>query len=208
MCFIALLLPKAKDLRLLILDNYDSFTYNLLDYFTRLGVAPEVHRNDAISLDELGQFDRIVLSPGPGLPATAGIMPAAIARYGASIPMLGVCLGHQAICQHFGGQLKNLSTVYHGQTSSTHVLKAHPLFEGIASPFESGHYHSWVVDESTPGEGIEVLAVNEFGWVMAVRHVTHPLYGVQFHPESIMTGCGMRILENWLNETHFEHPAG
>lgn len=185
-------------MRLLILDNYDSFTYNLLDYFTRLGVAAEVHRNDAIALEEVGQFDRIVLSPGPGLPATAGMMPKIIATYGKTIPMLGVCLGHQAICEHFGGRLQNLPNVYHGQTSLTSILVEDVFFEGIASPFPSGHYHSWVVDRDHMGDDIEVLAVNQFDWVMAVRHRLHPLYGVQFHPESIMTNDGLKMLENWL----------
>lgn len=188
-------------MRLLILDNYDSFTYNLLDYFVRIGVDAEVYRNDAISLREVSEYDRIVLSPGPGLPATAGIMPSVIAAYGANTPILGVCLGHQAICEHYGGKLQNLPQVYHGQTSLTTVLVRDPLFDGFTSPFQSGHYHSWVVDPAQAGEGIEVLAVNQFGWVMAVRHRKHPLYGVQFHPESIMTDQGLQILENWLKST-------
>lgn len=185
-------------MRLLILDNFDSFTYNLHDYFTRLGVTAEVYRNDAISVEDAGQFDRIVLSPGPGLPATAGIMSELIATYAKQIPMLGVCLGHQAICEHFGGKLINLPKVYHGQTSMTTIIKEDQLFEGVSSPFASGHYHSWVVDAEHLGAGIEALATNQFGWVMAVRHVEAPLYGVQFHPESIMTGEGLKILENWL----------
>ena len=196
--FIDVLLRKANDLRLLIVDNYDSFTYNLVDYFTRLGVHSTVVRNDVVDLDSVSTFSAVVLSPGPGLPSEAGSMPQLIERYLGSLPMLGVCLGHQAVCEHLGGQLVNLPSVLHGQATETLQCKTDPLWLGIPERFETGHYHSWAVSIDSPGAGVEVLATNVDGWVMAVRHRSLRFYGVQFHPESILTPQGLRILENWL----------
>lgn len=186
-------------MKLLLLDNYDSFTYNLFDYFARLGVYATVRRNDEISLADVEQFDRIVLSPGPGLPEEAGIMMRLIEQYHRATPILGVCLGHQGISQHFGGELVNLDGVWHGRQSTSHCVVDDALFDGVAKAFVTGHYHSWVVSPQNLGEGIEAIAVNEFGWIMATRHRVYPLRGVQFHPESIMTPEGLRILSNWLN---------
>ncbi len=185
-------------MKLLLLDNYDSFTYNLFDYFARLGVLATVRRNDEITVDEINHFDRIVLSPGPGLPREAGILMDVIHAFHRTKPMLGVCLGHQAISEYFGGQLHNLEHVWHGRQSLTQKVGNDPLFDGICEEFVTGHYHSWVVDGAHVGQGIEVIARNEFGWVMATRHHKFPLRGVQFHPESIMTPDGLRILANWL----------
>ena len=196
--FIDVLLRKATELRLLIVDNYDSFTYNLVDYFVRLGVEATVLRNDSIDLDSVAEYSAVVLSPGPGLPTEAGQMPRLISRYLGKLPMLGVCLGHQAVCEHLGGSLVNLPTVIHGQATSTRTLVADPLWEGIPPVFETGHYHSWAVAADSPGEGIEVLATNADGWVMAVRQRELQFYGVQFHPESILTPHGLQILKNWL----------
>ncbi len=193
-------------MRLLIIDNYDSFTYNLCDYFARLGVVAEVYRNDALSLEEVDDFDAIVLSPGPGLPADAGIMPAIIEKYLSRKPILGVCLGHQGVCEHLGGRLLNLKEVCHGQTTQTHIVKSDHLFDSLPSPFQCGHYHSWVVDRGQLGDGIELLAENEHGWVMAVKHNVFPFYGVQFHPESVMTPDGLKILENWLKVVKQSEP--
>lgn len=185
-------------MKLLLLDNYDSFTYNLFDYFARLGVIATVRRNDDISLAEVGHFDRIVLSPGPGLPHEAGILMNVIDQFHRTKPILGVCLGHQAMSTYFGGKLHNLDQVWHGRQSITRTVGEDNLFQGMGEEFVTGHYHSWVVDEAHLGEGIEVIARNEFGWVMATRHQHFPLRGVQFHPESIMTPKGLQILENWL----------
>lgn len=185
-------------MRLLIIDNYDSFTYNLYDYFIRLGVEAEVHRNDAIGLEEVGSFDRIVLSPGPGLPKDAGIMPRLLGAYADRLPILGICLGHQAIAEHFGGQLKNLKKVLHGQQLESRHTGKDSLFTGIPLKFMSGHYHSWVVDPAHCGHGLEVIAHSTEGHIMALRHSQFHLYGVQYHPESIMTPYGLKMLENWL----------
>lgn len=156
-------------------------------------------RNDDPELEKAPSFDRVVFSPGPGLPSAAGMMPKMIATLGETTPMLGVCLGHQAICEHFGGRLINVNEVCHGQTTLTTVTTRDPLFAGMPSSFATGHYHSWVVDGDHPGMGINIIAVNDRGWVMAVKHQHRPIYGVQFHPESIMTEQGLHILENWLH---------
>lgn len=185
-------------MRLLIIDNYDSFTYNLYDYFIRLGVEVEVHRNDGICLEDVANFDRIVLSPGPGLPKEAGMMPRIIATYAERLPILGICLGHQAISEHFGGRLINLKHVLHGQQLESTHSGQDPLFEGVPRQFLSGHYHSWVVDPLCCGEDLKVIAHSAEGQIMALRHCHLHLYGIQFHPESIMTPNGLQMLENWL----------
>ena len=158
-----------------------------------------MRRNDAISIEEIAAFDRIVLSPGPGLPKDAGIMPALLREYSAQKPILGVCLGMQAMAESFGGSLYNLETVIHGRTSMCHVTtEKEPLFEGIASPFVIGHYHSWAVDEKTLPKEWLITSRNENNVVMSMRHATLPLHGVQFHPESVLTPDGLRMIENWV----------
>lgn len=185
--------------RVLVLDNYDSFTYNLVHILRELGVEHEVHRNDKISLNDVARFDKIMLSPGPGIPDEAGIMKAVIREFGAKKSILGVCLGHQGIAEVYGAELFNIKHVLHGITSQIDVKKAGKLFQGLPSQFRITHYHSWAVKpESIPNE-LEVTAVNADGLVMALSHKTYDVHGVQFHPESIMTEHGKRLIANWLN---------
>ena len=186
---------------LLVIDNYDSFTYNLVQYLGELGAAVDVRRNDEISVDDIGQMqpDAIVLSPGPCAPAQAGITVAAIRRWGAHVPTLGVCLGHQAIGEAYGGRVVRARRVMHGKTSLVDHTGTY-LFAGLPTPLEVMRYHSLVVEpESLPGE-LEVLAraSDDPSEVHAVRHREHPVYGVQFHPESVLTRHGKTILRNFL----------
>jgi len=187
-------------MKILILDNYDSFTYNLVQYIQEiLGQKVDVARNDAISLDAVDAYDTIVLSPGPGVPEQAGIMPALIRRYAPTKAILGVCLGHQAIGEAFGGQLENLSRVFHGVDTPVQVTDAEePLFRAIDPVFRAGRYHSWVVQRRNLPESLIVTAEDEAGVIMAFRHAEYNVRGVQFHPESMMTRVGMQILENFL----------
>ena len=185
--------------RVLVIDNYDSFVYNLVQYLGELGAEPIVHRNDAITLDAIRAMrpDAILVSPGPGRPEDAGISQQVIAELGPHIPLLGVCLGHQAIGQVFGADVVRAPTLLHGKTSSvTH--QGVGVLSGLAMPFTATRYHSLVIDpESMPGV-LEVTATTADGIVMAVRHRTHPIHGVQFHPEAILTEGGHRLLQNFL----------
>lgn len=185
-------------MKTIIIDNFDSFTYNLHHYLEAiLNDRVDVVRNDTITPEAVGEYDRIVLSPGPGLPEQAGITMEVIARYASTKRILGVCLGHQAIGLAFGGQLNNLATVHHGVSSPMQLQNDDYLFEGIEFPCEVGRYHSWVVGKNPWPESLEVLATDEQGEVMALRHKTWDVRGVQFHPESIMTEQGYRMMENW-----------
>lgn len=191
-------------MKVLVLDNYDSFTYNLVQYIQEiLGQKIDVYRNDEISLEAVDAYDVIILSPGPGLPSEAGIMPQLIKRYAPTKRILGVCLGHQAIGEAFGGQLENLTHVYHGiETAVDIIIEDDLIFQGVDPQFQAGRYHSWVVSrEDFPGE-LEVTAVAENEVIMAMRHREYAVWGLQFHPESIMTAQGMKMLENFL-----EHAA-
>lgn len=185
-------------MRLLIFDNYDSFTYNLAHAVRLLGVEPDVKRNDKITLDEIDAYDKIIISPGPGIPSESGILPQLLQRFAAEKPILGVCLGHQAIGERFGARLRNLSSVWHGVQSPARLTADDYLFVGIPSEFEVGRYHSWVVDRDSLPEELEVTAVSPDGEIMAMRHRTLDVRGVQFHPESILTPYGLEILENWI----------
>jgi anthranilate synthase component 2 len=187
-------------MKLLVLDNYDSFTYNLVQYIQEiLGHSIEVRRNDAISLDAVEDFDVIVLSPGPGLPADAGIMPALIKRYAPTKSILGVCLGHQAIGEAFGATLNNLANVYHGVSTPIQQLGDDGGFFAELDPvFEAGRYHSWVVNRASVPAELILTAEDEKGEIMAMRHREYAVYGVQFHPESVMTPDGKRMLKNFL----------
>lgn len=185
-------------MRILLIDNFDSFTFNLSHYLQIAGATVDVVRNNTIALDALDEYDALVLSPGPGIPEEAGDLMQVIQRDAMHKPILGVCLGQQALCEHFGGRLYNLPTVRHGSTSQCNATKEDLLFDGIPSPFTIGHYHSWAVHPDQPGDGIEVIAVNDEGWVMAIRHKTLPIRGVQFHPESVMTPDGQRMITNWV----------
>ena len=188
-------------MKILVLDNYDSFTYNLVHMVRELGYGDrlEVHRNDQITLEEAGTFDKIILSPGPGIPSEAGIMPALLGRYGREKHIFGVCLGHQAIAEAFGGELYNMPEVLHGVETGVQVTAPEdPLFRGVPSTFSIGRYHSWAVKPGNlPGQ-IQVLAVDRHGEIMALRLADSPVFGVQFHPESIITDHGMKMLKNFL----------
>lgn len=190
-------------MKILVLDNYDSFTYNLVHYLKELGYEAyiDVFRNDQISLAEVEAYDKILLSPGPGIPKEAGIMPELIKRYGSTKSILGVCLGHQGIAEAYGAKLYNMPVVLHGVSSKLEVtMPADRLFQDIPSTYSICHYHSWNVDKGQLGEQLEVTAVDEFGEIMAIRHKSHDVRGVQFHPESIMTEFGHKLLQNWINE--------
>lgn len=190
-----------KILRILILDNYDSFTFNLFHYCKQFCEDVVVLRNDEVKLEELSSFDKFVLSPGPGLPQDAGIMNELISRFHKERPILGVCLGMQAIAEFYGGVLSNLPQVLHGVQSECIVKSGGAqLFKGIHSPFKIGHYHSWVVEPSSLPTELEISSINEHGHIMAIQHRTDPVCGVQFHPESILTEHGLKIIENWIRE--------
>lgn len=189
-------------MKILVIDNYDSFTYNLVHIIRALGYGPQmdVFRNDAITLEEVAKYDRIVLSPGPGIPSEAGIMPEVIRRYAATKPILGVCLGHQAIGEAFGAELYNLSEVLHGIGTNVNILEPEdPVFEGVPASFQIGRYHSWAVNKATMNGKLKILAVDDAGEVMALKHRDYPVYGLQFHPESIITEHGIQLIKNWLN---------
>jgi anthranilate synthase component 2 len=184
---------------ILVLDNYDSFTYNLVQYIETGGVKAVVVRNDKITVEEALQYREIILSPGPGLPKDAGIMNELIRQADPTHKILGVCLGHQAIGEVFGGKLLNLAEVFHGVATPCVVSEPDPLFEGIPRTFNVGRYHSWALEHPIPG-ALEVIAVDEAsGDIMAIRHRERNIRGVQFHPESILTDHGRQIMNNWLN---------
>lgn len=189
------MLPKMK---ILILDNYDSFTYNIVDALRQLGIEPTVIRNDKMEVADAEEFDKIILSPGPGIPEEAGILLPLIKEYAGEKPMLGVCLGHQAIAQACGGELVNLSKVYHGLKLPVKVIADDYLFDGMPREFAVGRYHSWAVDPSKLPADLEVTAVDAEGNIMALRHKQYDMRGVQFHPESIMTDQGLTIFKNWI----------
>lgn len=191
-------------MKILVLDNYDSFTYNLVQYMERVeGTEVDVRRNDRITVEEIEPYEKIVISPGPGIPVEAGITLDLIRRFGPVKSILGVCLGHQAIAEAYGGSLLNLDKVYHGTVGQMRqVVTGDYLMDGVPVDFEAGRYHSWVVDPSTlPGE-LEVTTENNEGIIMALRHRVHDVRGVQFHPESVLTEYGGKMILNWLN-----HPA-
>lgn len=193
-------------MKILILDNYDSFTFNLFHIVESLlpdGNILEVHRNDRIELEAVEPYDKVIISPGPGMPHEAGITCDLIRRYAGHKSILGVCLGHQAIAEVFGGRLKNLNQVLHGKAISTKVVNPEALlFRNCPEVFDSGRYHSWVPDPKTFPNELEITATDDFGNIMALQHKTFDLHGVQFHPESIMTPIGRQILMNWLGEAN------
>src|SRR4051812_21517551 len=188
-------------MKILVFDNYDSFTYNLVHLVQK--IVPdkvEVFRNDQIPLEKVKEYDKIILSPGPGIPEEAGLLLPLIKEYAASKSILGVCLGHQAIGQSFGGKLVNLSTVFHGVATPIKLLGSHSLFHGLEDEVEVGRYHSWVVaKEGFPAE-LEITAVDDNGFIMGLQHKKYDVQGVQFHPESILTPKGETIMRNWLGD--------
>jgi anthranilate synthase component 2 len=192
---------------ILVFDNYDSFTYNLVHLVEHItGVRVEVHRNDQIPLDQVESFDRIILSPGPGIPEEAGLLLPLIRRFAATKKIFGVCLGHQAIGEAFGGKLLNLDTVYHGVATPIQIggdngplsARKGDWFTGLPAEIEVGRYHSWVVSDDGFPEVLEVTSRDSRKFVMALRHRTFDVQGVQFHPESILTPMGERMMRNWL----------
>ncbi|MBW4715115.1 anthranilate synthase component II [Prevotella denticola] len=182
-----------------VVDNYDSFTYNLVHMIKELGVDVTVLRNDRFDLMDLMAFDRIVLSPGPGIPSEAGLLLDVIRRYAGIRPILGVCLGHQAIGEVFGARLLNLSDVFHGVSAKVTQVADTPLFAGLPRRFPVGRYHSWVVERESMPDCLEITAESDEGLVMALHHRTYDIHGIQFHPESVLTPDGKRIMENWLH---------
>lgn len=187
-------------IKILVIDNYDSFTYNLVQYIERIpGTEVTVARNDKIGLEEIGVFDKIVISPGPGVPDEAGISKELIARYGPEKSILGVCLGHQAIAEVFGGSIRNLENVYHGVSSPMQkTVGDEYLFKGVPQVFDAGRYHSWIVEEHTLPDCLEVTVRNAGGAIMALRHKEYDVRGVQFHPESVLTEYGGMMIKNWI----------
>ena len=186
-------------IKVVVIDNYDSFTYNLVHYLEDLNCEVSVVRNDKIHLKDVEAFDKIVLSPGPGIPDEAGSLKTIIQTYAPSKSILGVCLGQQAIGEVFGGKLINLKEVYHGVASPINILvNDEPLFKNMDSPIEVGRYHSWVVDRNLP-EILEATSEDENGQIMSLRHRIYDVKGVQFHPESVLTPKGKQILKNWID---------
>jgi len=183
--------------KILVIDNYDSFTYNLVHYLEDLDCEVVVKRNDQLTLEEIDAYDKIVLSPGPGIPDEAGLLKEIIAEYAPTKSIFGVCLGQQAIAEVFGGSLINLDKVYHGIATKIKLIKDDVLFDGMPKEIEVGRYHSWVVDPNMP-EVLEVTSVDENGQIMSLRHKNYDVCAVQFHPESVLTPQGKQILKNWL----------
>lgn len=188
---------KQEGPSVLVIDNYDSFTYNLVHYLEDLGCVVTVKRNDQLKLEEVDAFDKIVLSPGPGIPDEAGLLKEIIAKYAPTKSIFGVCLGQQAIGEVFGGTLINLDEVYHGIATQIQITKEDPIFSGLPKQIDVGRYHSWVVNPDLP-DSLEATSVDENGQVMSLRHKEFDVCAVQFHPESVLTPDGKKILENWL----------
>jgi anthranilate synthase component 2 len=195
-------------MKILVFDNYDSFTYNLVHLVEKITHEKvDVYRNDEIALEKVAEYDKIILSPGPGIPEEAGLLLPLIKQYAATKSILGVCLGHQAIGEAFGGKLINLSTVFHGVATEIHVgspqsavrnLNASSLFDGLPTEIEVGRYHSWIVSDEGFPEELEITARDDNGYIMALQHKNFDVQGVQFHPESVLTPEGEKIMRNWL----------
>ena len=192
-------------MKILVFDNYDSFTYNLVHLVEKIThTKVDVYRNDKIAMEKVNDYDKIILSPGPGIPEEAGLLLPLIKEYASRKSILGVCLGHQAIGQAFGGKLENLSSVFHGVATKIDVGSQEsgvrsPLFEGLPDELEVGRYHSWVVSEENFPDELEITARDESGMIMGLQHKKYDVQGVQFHPESVLTHMGESILRNWLN---------
>lgn len=186
--------------RLLILDNYDSFTYNLVQLVEQISdMEFEVHRNDKIALEDINRFDKILLSPGPGIPCEAGLLPDIIKTYGETKSIFGVCLGLQAIGEAYGGKLKNQEQVFHGIATTITITNPDTIFNYCPNSFLAGRYHSWTIDNNFLPDTLEVTATDDNGNIMAIKHKTLDVRGVQFHPESILSQYGKQILHSWLS---------
>jgi anthranilate synthase component II len=192
-------------MKILIFDNYDSFTYNLVHVVEKIIHGKvDVYRNDKIPLEKVNDYDKIVLSPGPGLPVESGLLLGLIKEYAASKSILGVCLGHQAIAEAFGGNLINLATVYHGVATKIKINAArtqlvNDVFNSLPCELEAGRYHSWIVSKENFPAGLEITAEDENGYIMGLRHKNFDVQGVQFHPESVLTPLGEKMMRNWLH---------
>ena len=186
-------------MNVVIIDNYDSFTYNLSHLVKELGENVAVFRNDQFELPQLQAYDKIILSPGPGIPSEAGLLLDVIRTYAGIKPILGVCLGHQAIAEAFGGQLVNLSDVYHGVATNANILTEDVLFKGLPQQIEVGRYHSWIVDADTLPQELEITSTSDEGYIMSLRHRHFDIRGIQYHPESVLTPQGKHIIDNWLH---------
>ncbi|HSO85437.1 MAG TPA: aminodeoxychorismate/anthranilate synthase component II [Draconibacterium sp.] len=188
-------------MKILVIDNYDSFTYNLVHAIKKIsGLPVDVYRNDEISLEEIEKYDRIVLSPGPGLPVESGLLLEIIKEYAPKKKMLGVCLGHQAIGEAFGGKLHNMNKVLHGIATPVELTENESvLFKGLPKTFEVGRYHSWIVEKENIPDCFEVTSYDSEGFIMSMKHKEYDVEGVQFHPESVLTPLGEQIIRNWLN---------
>lgn len=190
---------EKKTLSVLVIDNYDSFVYNLVHYLEELGCRVTVKRNNELSLEEVEDYDKILLSPGPGIPDEAGLLKQIISTYASKKSIFGVCLGQQAIGEVFGGKIINLEDVFHGVASKIRLsVNDEPLFSEMGPEMEVGRYHSWVVDKTLP-ECLEATSFDENGQIMSLRHKIFDVRGVQFHPESVLTPNGKKIIENWIN---------
>lgn len=185
-------------MKIAIIDNYDSFTYNLSHLVKESGAEVAVYRNDCFELAQLEAFDKIILSPGPGIPREAGLLIETIGQYAGRKPILGVCLGHQAIGEYFGGRLTNLSEVFHGVATKAHIVANDYLFENLPAEIEIGRYHSWVVDVQDFPDCLEVTGISDEGQIMSLRHKTYDIRGIQYHPESVLTRNGKTIIRNWI----------
>ena len=186
-------------MKIVIIDNYDSFTYNLSHLVKELGAEVDVLRNDQFDLNDLEGYDKIILSPGPGIPSEAGLLLDVIRTYAGRKPMLGVCLGHQAIGEVFGGRLENLSDVFHGVATPCRLVADDPIFNGIEREFTVGRYHSWVVAADGLPDCLEITATSPEGQIMALRHRDHEIHGIQFHPESVLTPEGKTMIKNFID---------
>ena len=188
-----------KDMRILVFDNYDSFTYNLVHLVKQLGyMNVEVYWNDKISIESVDQYDKILLSPGPGIPSESGILLDLIKVYAPTKSILGVCLGLQAIGEAFGGKLVNLSNVYHGVALETEIVENDVLFQSLPKKIQVGRYHSWALSRDNFPDCLTITAIDEKGTIMALSHKKYDVRAVQFHPESVLTPCGETIIKNWL----------
>jgi anthranilate synthase component 2 len=185
-------------MKIVIIDNYDSFTYNLSHLVKELGAEVTVVRNDQFELEDLEAYNKIILSPGPGIPSEAGLLCDVIRTYAGRKPILGVCLGHQAIGEVFGAKLENLSDVFHGVATSCHIVADEPIFSGMERDITIGRYHSWVVSREDFPDCLEITAVSDEGQIMALRHRELNVRGIQFHPESVLTPDGKKMLQNWM----------
>ena len=185
-------------MKTVIIDNYDSFTYNLAHLVKELGAEVDVLRNDKFELEELEKYDKIILSPGPGIPEEAGLLLEVIRTYAGRKPILGVCLGEQAIGQAFGGKLTNLSEVFHGIQTNVKIKNKDYIFSGLPTEIPVGRYHSWVVDTEEFAEELVITAISSEGQIMALKHREYDVHGIQFHPESVLTPDGKQIVSNWL----------